>query len=252
MLALPDSIRTVKLRGKTLYLCEGVEAEAVLDALETPGEMLKDGDKRIVRKVGDWVIKESRFNKGAAPVKMTANRSRYRNGWLSSLEMMRLELPIPKTIAYVERRVAGVILSNAFIYAYIPDAVPLSDFAESLRESEREACHQAFYTALAKALQQLADARVMHRDLKPLNILTADGKHFYFIDLDEAFCDIEFQAAHRHRNLVQLLDGMRELWTREQYAVLIEAAMPAGESLESWKKQVLAEVDGRVASGKLY
>jgi len=252
MQSLPSSIRIEKHNGKTIYLCEGVEAQAVLNALDSSGEMLKDGDKRIVRKVGDWVIKESRFNKGVAPLKMTANPNRYRNGWLSSLEMMRLGLPIPKTIAYVEHRVAGIILSNAFIYEYIPDAVSLDEYTQSLSESEREASYRDFFTQLAKALQQLAAARVVHRDLKPLNILTAEGKTFYFIDLDEAFCEIDLMPENRHRNLVQILDGMRKLWAREHYDVLIEAAMPDGESRESWKKHVWDEVDAREASEKLY
>ena len=252
MLSLPDSICVEQHGARTLYLCEGVEADAVLAALDTPGEILKDGDKRIVRKVGDWVIKESHFNKGVAPLKMTFNPKRYRNGWLSSLEMMRLGLAIPQTIAYVEHRRAGVIWQSTFIYEYIVDAIPLIDYTTSMDQARRAEVHESFFSGLASALQQLADARVMHRDLKPLNILTANGEGFYVIDLDEAFCDTEFSTEHRMRNQVRLLDGMRDLWTREQYNFFLQVSIPPGEEVESWIKRVWEVVDAREASGKFY
>ncbi len=252
MRTLPDSIRTEGHGLRTLYLCEGIEADAVLEALQTPGEMLKDGDKRIVRKVGDWVIKESRFNKGVGPLKMTTNPQRYRNGWLSSLEMMRLGLPVPKTIAYVEHHLCGVIWRSTFIYEYIPEALPLNEYLHSLNDAGKDQAPEPFFQGLAAALHQLAQARVLHRDLKPLNVLTANGKDFYFIDLDEAFLDHDFLPEHRLRNQVQLLDGMRTAWTREQYNDFLEASIPAGEEVESWKKRVWEIVDERADSGKFY
>lgn len=249
---LPDSIHIESLGAKTIYLCEGISVEEVVSALNTPGEILKNGDKRIVRRVGGWVIKESRFHKGIGPLKMTTNPKRYRNGWLASLEMMEMGLPIPKSIAYVEQRVAGIIWKNFFIYEYIEDALPLINYTLKLNEAERENTYKAFFSGLARTLNQLADARVLHRDLKPLNILTANGEDFYLIDLDEAFCNTDSLPEHRLRNQIQLLDGLRKLWTREHYDFFLEASLPAGEDLESWKKRVWEVVDARAISGKFY
>ena len=238
-----NSIRVERHGFATLHLCDGVQAEEVLTALSEPGESIKNGDKRIVRRVGNWTIKSTRTNMGIGPLKMTANRARYRNGWKSSLEMMRLGLRVPKTVAYVEFGMLGVIWGNALVYEYLDGCLSAPKFLKGLKQEEDSAAVEAFFQHLGEAVVGLAEANVFHRDLKLDNVLTQDGETFFFIDLDEAHIGQTFQPEHRMRNHIQMANGLSRIWQRPDIDAFLKSTTPEGEDTEDWVKRVWKGVE---------
>lgn len=249
---LDGSIRVERRGFATLYLSEGVHADDVLKALDTSGDILKDGDKRIVRKVGDWVIKTTRMNGGIGPLKMTVDRNRYRNGWIASREMERLGLKVPRTIAYVEYRLFGIIWGNAFIYEYLNGCLPGLVYSIDLKEKGDRPATNAYFTHLADAVLSLANANVFHRDLKLNNVLTADGKTFYFIDLDEAQIGQPFKPEHRLRNHIQMANGLSRIWNKQEVTTFLHRTIPENEDNESWIARVWDGVEARRGTGEIH
>lgn len=249
---LPNSVSVERRKLLTLYLGERVTADSVLAVLNEPGEVLKSCNKRYVRKVGKWVIKSSRFNFGFCPLKLTIRRQRYRNGWLASLAMDRLGIPVPRTIAYVEYRFLGIIWANAFIHEYIEESIHTLFYSKSLKEAGDESAIEMFFLRLTHALEALTNARVFHRDLKPANILTADGETFYFIDLDEAIVNQDFEPDHRLRNHVQLANGFKSVWDRIRVEQFLRMGIPEGEDPDTWLQQVWNGVNACKRSGEKY
>lgn len=240
---LPDSIRVERRGFQKLYLSEGVTAEEVLTALSAPGEMLKHGNKRNVRRVGDWVIKSALFNAGVGLLKLSVYRKRYRNGWRASIELTRRGISVPRTIAFVEQRFMGVIWGNSLIYEYMKDCIPTHIFAQSLKARGGEAKIDAYFQGLSDALGKLAEANVFHRDLKPDNILTLDLNTFYFIDLDEILLDEPFRVEHRLRNHTQLANGFQHDWEKVRIDDFLRKTIPEGEDHDKWLAQVWDGVD---------
>jgi serine/threonine protein kinase len=245
---LPDSVHVERRGLMTLYLSDGVGAPEVIDSLQKSGSMLKNGNKRVVRRVGNWVIKTTNFNKGVGPFKLTTNRARYRNGWLASLAMEAHGVAIPKTIAYVEYGFAGIILSSAFVFEFLEGCKPLPIFAKTVYEEDAT----KFFEDLNGALQKLTEARIYHHDLKPVNILTADGKTFYFIDFDDVVVGVEPLVEHRLRNHTQITAGVSRVCGEEELNTFLRMGVPDGEDADEWIKRVWQGVTRRRETGERY
>ena len=231
-----------------LLLADDVNAQHVIRAMNSSGEMLKDGKKRIVRRVGDWVIKSTKFNAGVGPLKVTTNPKRYRNGWTVSLVMTQMEFNIPRPIAYVEHSIAGFIWRSSFIYEYLEDHVPALEFIQIKAAEGDGATIDAFLTTLADALNALAKAHVYHRDLKLANILTKDGTSLYIVDLDEAHMNRPYVPEQRMRNHIQIAGGMRLFCRANQINQFLQQTLPPGENPDAWIDQVWKGIGNRRAT----
>ena len=239
-----NSVHIERHRSATLYLCDGVNAQDVLKALNTPGEMLRRSKKRDVRRVGDWVVKSTRMNQGIGPLKVTVNRNRYRNAWISSLAMEKKKLPVPKTIAYVEHQRFGIIWRSTFIFEYMKDCMHALDYVTTLKAQNDPIAIDEFLEHVAQALFLLEKADINHRDLKLCNLLTQDGKTFYFIDLDEAYINQPFKPEFRMRNHMQIANSLRTNgWEKGVINSFLQRTIPVAEDQTAWFLKVWKAID---------
>jgi len=202
-----EDLRRERHGALAIYLMPGIELAEVLDALDRSGELLKESRKGNVRRVGDWVVKESAPSL-LGTIKRTIRRARYRQAWLSALHLRAKGVRVPEPIAFVETRRLGVISGHALITRYLQGHRDVERFAVGLvRRGAGRDTLVLFLDALAEAIRGVEAAGVWHADLSGKNILTADGAHFTFIDLDAAQPDTAYSEERRLKNHVQLYDS---------------------------------------------
>lgn len=249
----PDGIRVERVGFATVYLSAEVPAQELLHAIAEEGFLIKDGDKRRVRLVQKkWIVKSTQFNGGLSALKISVNRNRYRNGWLASLELARLGILVPKTVAYIEHRLFGVIWNSTLVYDFQDGQFSAIEYLRDLIAANNSDAIEVFSVHLAQALDALAAAKVCHHDLKLANILTSDGREFYFIDLDEAHTNQPFHAEHRLRNHIQIAGGMSTVWNEAGINAFLARGIPDGENPEEWIARVWAGVHARTRSGEIH
>jgi hypothetical protein len=164
--------------------------------------------------------------------------------------MIRLGLRVPKTIAYVEHGALGAIWGNAFVYEYLEDCLPALQFLEPLIKKEDRDSIDAFFTNLAEAVTGLAEAKVFHRDLKLDNVLTPDGREFFFIDLDEALINQPFEPKHRMRNHIQMGNGLWRICDKPDIDAFLQRTVPNGEDRDAWIDRVWVGIKDRRGTGE--
>jgi len=231
-------IRTERRGGLRVRLCGDMEMTDVLRALEESGETLQNTRKRAVRRVGEWVIKSSRFNRGTGIIKHTFRRNRYRTGWRASVALYERGVPVPRPQAFIEHGVFPVITGNTLISDYLHDCVDVKSWAED-RLAGNPMETDSFLTRLSEAVNCFHAAGAYHQDLKTDNILTPDGIRFYFIDLDDVVLDLPYPDAIRLKNHVQLYYGFSEIFPKEALLKFLVTMQPDGVSTESWQRDIL-------------
>lgn len=228
-----------------VYLTPGVELPEVLAALDAPGEPLKESAKGSVRRFGDWVVKES----GLGPlntVKRTARRARYREAWLVAHHLQAKGVSVPRPVAFVERRRAGIISGHAMISCYLDGHRDVERFAVGL--CKRGAGHDTltlYLERLAEALNALAAAEVYHADLSGKNIFTLDGARFSFIDLDAAMIGAEYTEERRLKNHVQLYDSFCDFLHDRFLVPFLQKLLPPEIDHRLWLPRVRAAQEKR-------
>ena len=238
---MSDRIRVERHGTMRLYLEEGVEAHKVLEAIQSPGEILKSSPKATTRRVGEWVVKMTQGNSLWTRIKMTFAPGHYRRAWRSSRHLFRHGLLAPEPFAYVEWSRAGLRHRCALLTRYLDGYVNVEEYARRLMaRSAGEEGSRAFLGALAYAVNALAACGAYHGDLSGKNIFTRDGASFVFIDLDGVYVGQAYTDTLRMRNHVQLYDSFCDLWGPDILDPFIGAMLPEGSARPAWIEQVHA------------
>lgn len=222
--------------------CLGIERradvplEAVLEALRLPGDLLKESGKARTRRVGAWVVKESRGR-----LKHALYPARYRAGWRAAVRLAERGVGAPWPVALVETRWAGLAVAHTTVLEYLDGWVNVEEFARRLVAEGMGPEGVAGYLAgLADAVNGLAEAGACHTDLSGKNIFTRTGQEFSFIDLDGVILDRPYSERLRLLNHVQLYDSFCDLWEDALLGRFLERMLPPGRNPEAWLEQVCA------------
>lgn len=191
-----------------------VPPQEILRYASEQGTTLSTSYKSEVVRIGDWVVKRSRLNKGAGPLRLTLDRKRYRRGYEAGLLLPRFGIKVPEVAGFVEWGGGGPIWRNALVMRNLKDYQSIRDHALRLRSASDDTARE-FLRSLADSIIRLRDARVYHSDLAYKNVLTLDGEAFYFVDLDSVCCEHEQTVDERLRNAVQLIDSFSDVWRLE-------------------------------------
>lgn len=237
--SLDDSIASVRNGWSTIYYTRGVSLEGILEALKTPGEVLKASDKSEVRRVGDFVLKSSKISCGSGPLKHTFRRARYRQGWVAAHHLHKHGVSAPLPLAYVEKGRLGIVTGNVLITSYLKGQQNVESFLQVLiqRKAGADTIH-LFLAALAEAINQFTACGAHHGDLSGKNIFTADGRHFSFIDLDDVSLGDTYDAGLRMKNHVQLYDSFCDFLSDSVLVPFVTKLLPPEEDIRVWMPRV--------------
>lgn len=220
---------------------QDVALEDALEALRLEGPILKASTKSVTRRVGGWVVKESRRSLREM-VKHAAQPNRYRQGWRAACHLHDAGVAVPQPRAYAEIRLGPLMVANAVIMDYLEGAMNVEDFARSLvRRQATDADIAAYLGALASAVNGLEAAGAYHTDLSGKNIFTREGTVFHFIDLDGVILGQPHDELMRLKNHVQLYDSFCDLWDGALLDPFLTAMLPPSQSASQWCDAVRAE-----------
>jgi tRNA A-37 threonylcarbamoyl transferase component Bud32 len=229
-----------RVGGRLVERRSDVSLDAVLDALKTPGAILKQNHKATTRRVGDWVVKESRRT-ASERLKHALRPARYRCGWNAARALTERGIGVPEPVAYVESRLAGRMIGNAMITEFLSGCVSVEEFAQRLVSvGATHARVTAYLGALAKAVADLNAAGAYHSDLSGKNIFTRTGAEFRFIDLDAIVLDRPIAEAASLLNHVQLYDSFCDLWDDSFLEPFLLPLIPSDRNVEGWMEEVRA------------
>jgi hypothetical protein len=224
--------------GLALCLRYGTAPEDIAALLKEPGEILKSSPKSVTRRVGPWVVKESRAT-WANCFKHTFQKARHRRGWFAAQHLDAQGVGAPRTIAFVERRMFGLVLGNALISEYLNEARSVEQFLLAL--IQRGAGQQTlaeYLAALADAVNKLTASGAYHADLSGKNIYTRDGHRFYFIDLDDVTLGGPYDDARRLKNHAQLYDSFCDVLGDSLLFPFIQQMLPPETNPRVWMPKV--------------
>ena len=225
-----------------LYHRADLDAQALLKAIHGGGEILKTSSKSETRRVGEWVVKRSRPERGLGPLKRTLARNRYRRAWLAANYLHARGVRVPAPLAYGEWTSFGIILDNAMATQFLAGHINVEIYAAQLvREATTEESLDAFLAGLASAVNRLADSGAYHADLSGKNIFTKDGKNFYFIDLDGVVLGKSYGHALRLKNHIQLYDSFCDFCEHDTLVRFHSRMLPDSENLDGWMRLVVEE-----------
>ena len=235
------SLREVRRGLRKIYLRETLSEEAVLEALREPGEVLKQSPKGEVRVVDGYVVKESRSG-GVGTLKRSLYRNRYRQGWVAAHFLRSHGVDVPEPIAFVERRLMGVVFGNCMVSRHLAGYRNVEQFLGALiKKGAGAQTIEIFLNNLALAMNKLTATGAYHADLSGKNILTRDGQYFYFIDLDAVQLDVPYTEDLRLKNHVQLYDSFCDALTDQVLVPFIEQMLPRELDLRVWMPRVRKE-----------
>ncbi len=246
----PPNFRVNRQPGRTAYIRNDV-TDAQLETLLTyPGEVLKTSDKAEVRRVGHWVVKESRAGAAIKAVRHTLLRDRYRRPWLAAHHLRAHRVRVPEPLAFVEKERLGLVSGTVFVFQYLAGQMDVEEFLLSLLKQGAGADAVAgFLERLADAINTIEAAGAFHADLSGKNIFTREGDRFYFIDLDAVTLDAPMDEEARLKNHVQLYDSFCDALNDSLMVPFIEKMVPAGIDLRVWMPRVRkAQQERRVAT----
>jgi tRNA A-37 threonylcarbamoyl transferase component Bud32 len=200
------------------------------------GELLKASDKCATRRVGSFVVKESKGNFLRETVRHTLRRNRYRQGWRAALHLAKHQIPAPRPVAHVEWGMSGIVIRHATICEYLRDCVDVEHFVDALIAKQHpQTALEGYFASLAAAVNRLNETGAVHTDLAGKNILTRDGETFYFIDLDGILLGGNHNSVQRRFTAhVQLYDSFNDRCSDEILAPFLRAMLPERESFELW------------------
>lgn len=231
-------LRRERVAGTWVYLGPETALDDVLAAIEGPGEPLKAGAKSPVWRYGHWVVKRSGGGV-AGTVKRTVQRERYRRAWLAAHHLDLHGVNVPRPVAFVEWRRAGVISAQAMVSEYLDEHRNVEDFTRALlqRGAGKDTLTH-FFTALGAAVRQLEAAGAFHADLSGKNIFTRDGARFVFIDLDAVALGGPYTEARRLKNHVQLYDSFCDHLNDRVLVPFITSLLPEAIDARAWMPRV--------------
>lgn len=225
-------------RGLSRCYCQrDVRVEAVWDALTRPGEVLKESKKGRVRRVGDWVIKESRDRAGI--LKYALRKSRYRRAWAAAHYLRRHGVLVPEPVAFVEHGLPGLPVSNTMVSVYLEGCRNVEKFLLAIvQRGAGKDTVELFLARLAGAVNQLCASGAYHADLSGKNIFTLDGTRFYFIDLDAVEIECGYTDDLRLKNHIQLYDSFCDVLNDALLTPFIQRMIHPGIDPRQWLPKV--------------
>jgi hypothetical protein len=221
------------------YLRHELSLDELIHGLERPGEYLKNSRKVQVRRVGEWLVKESRGPRALAPVKFTLRRNRYRRAWYAAWRLHAAGVGVPQPIAYIEKGFGPLISGNIMVSEFLEKQRDVETFLRALvQRGAGQDTLAFFFGQLSDAVNRLNAAGAYHADLSGKNIFTGDGKAFTFIDLDAIQLDTPYDDKKRLLNLVQLYDSFCDEISDVLLFPFIEKMLGDGHDPRVWMPRV--------------
>lgn len=221
-----------------IYHRPDIAPEDVLQALGEPGEILKSSRKSITRRLGPVVVKSSRGD-FVGVVRMLAGRARYRRAWQAAQHLEQHGIAIPRTLAYVEHGLLGLVTANHLVSEYLEGYRNAEQYLLRLIQTGMgKLAVSAYLAALADAVNELNATGACHHDLSGKNIFTLDGSNFLFIDLDDVSIGEEYTEEARLKNLIQLYDSFCDVISDAVLVPFISRMLPQGEDPRVWMPRV--------------
>ena len=240
-LCIDNTIKKARKGGVTVYYPDHLLLDSILETLRAEGTVIKSSKKSLVRRVGDFIVKESTFAAGAGPLKHTFQRNRYRRAWFAAYHLQKHGVRVPEPVAFVERGALGVLTGNAMISAFLANQRNVEQFLQALiiQKAGPDTIH-SFLGGLAHAINQFNACGARHGDLSGKNVFTADGRHFTFIDLDDVTLDGCNDEAHVLKNHVQLYDSFCDVLSDSIMVPFMEKLLPPDADIRVWMPRVRA------------
>jgi serine/threonine protein kinase len=218
---------------------ETMDCQRILDIISDQGATLKASPKYITRRVDGFVVKASRGNGLRSLVNGTVRRNRYRRGWMAGLYLEEQGVSVPRVHALVEIRHSGFITASYLVMDHLDGASNVERFAaDMVQEGATTEQIRSFLRDLAYAIDKLCKTGVFHRDLSGKNILTREGKEFFFIDLESVFPVTRYTRSMRYKNHVQLYDSFCDFVGHDLLQVFLSQLLPENEDYAMWSKMV--------------
>lgn len=224
---------------KRIYYMQGLNPREIFETIKAPGEPLKESSKARVRRIGDWVVKESCGPWATRLLRHTVRRNRYRQAWYAAHHLRSHGVGIPEPVAYIEHGFAGLVMGNVLISEYLPDCRNVERFLLAVvQRGGGQDTVRMFLKDLAESVNRLTASGAYHADLSGKNILTRDGTTFFFIDLDAVSLGAKYTEEMRFKNHVQLYDSFCDLLNDTMLVPFIEHMLPPGVDPRIWMPKV--------------
>lgn len=207
-----------------------VDPARILEALAQPGAIVKRSRRTIVRRVGDWAIKEAKARHPLQWADLSMRAERYTKAWTVGRRLREAGITVPAPIAVVSRQRYGVCRFRATVSEWLEGWHDVEEAARRLHGADADpAAVRRFLEGIAALYTRLTSAGFRHADLSGKNIFCkaeGDGFEFALIDLDSAEA-VPITPEQRFRNAVQLHDSFCDLWDDEALAPLVLPVMNA-------------------------
>ncbi|MCH7909613.1 MAG: hypothetical protein IIB38_08355, partial [Candidatus Hydrogenedentes bacterium] len=233
-----NQVQVIRRGLRTIYTLDGTDVDAVVDTMESGGEVLKSSHKSVTRRVGDWVVKTSRWNRGIGPLKHTFLRQRYRQAWNAARHLQAHGVPVATPLAFVETGALGIILGNTLVMDYLEGCCNIEEYLPVLKQDAGDAGIENFLSRLAEALRGIERADAVQEDFTGANILTRNGEDVFFIDLDAVRLGVPYTDDIRALNHAQLWLSLSYSCSEEQIRPFLDALKPSTCSLDEWMEIV--------------
>lgn len=245
----PQNFRILRQWGRRVYLRDDVTEEQLKTLLTHPGAVLKTSPKAEVRRVGHWVVKESRGGAAFKTMHHALLRGRYRRPWIAAHRLRANGVHVPEPLAFVEKKRLGLVSGTLYVFQYLAGQVNVEEFLLSLLTQGAGAdAIGGFLDRLADDINSIEAAGAHHADLSGKNIFTREGDRFFFIDLDAVSLDTPINEEARFKNHVQLYDSFCDALNDSLMVPFIEKMLPSGIDLRVWMPRLRkAQEERRVA-----
>ncbi len=194
------------------------------------------------------ILKAPRARNWVRALRSLLGESRSRRAWKIGNALLHRDVPTARPLMVVERRVGPWVRESALITEAIPgardleatirDAYAAKPSSRRWRESKR-----AWIDALVRAMRQLEDRRVVHRDCKANNILIVDHPTPRVVWIDMDGIRLTRRAVSRHevrRALARLhvsLLRVPGLTRTDRARFLIDYFSRFGASRRAWREE---------------
>lgn len=238
---------TSGLENIVTELCEGVlvhhrgdiGCQRILEIISAEGDVLKASPKYITRRVDAYVVKASSGGPLHGWMNGIVRRKRYRRGWMAGLYLEQEGVKVPRVHALAETKRWGFTGASCLVMDFLEGTTNVERFAaDRVQDGATPEELRGFFRGLAQSITSLRQARVFHRDLSGKNILTRDGKEFFFIDLESVYPAERYTRKMHFKNHVQLYDSFCDFVGDDVLDVFLFELLPENEDYARWSKIV--------------
>ncbi len=193
-------------------------ARAIADAEKTPVRVIKSAAHgRVLRAqlLGrDALIKRYDLPRLADRLKYLLRPSRARRAWAAAQTFIRLGIPTPEPLGFLEIYSGPVPARSYFITAFMPETVSAGPWMRSRMPRQPPELRAAVRKDLLELLLALYRKEIYHADTKTPNLLVlapedSARRRFFWIDLECVRFGVRPTRHQVIRNLVQLNGSLR-------------------------------------------